>query len=44
VSAAEVDELMRFYHEGAKAGGFEGGGEFEAGHYNNRQIIWGRRV
>jgi hypothetical protein len=25
VSAAEVDELMRFYHEGAKAGGFEGG-------------------
>jgi LPXTG-site transpeptidase (sortase) family protein len=20
------------------------GGEFEAGHYNNRQIIWGRRV
>ena len=25
VSAADVDELMRFYHEGAKAGGFEGG-------------------
>jgi LPXTG-site transpeptidase (sortase) family protein len=20
------------------------GGEFEAGHYNNRQIVWGRRV
>jgi LPXTG-site transpeptidase (sortase) family protein len=20
------------------------GGEFEAGHYNNRQIVWGRRI
>jgi Protein of unknown function (DUF1592)/Protein of unknown function (DUF1588)/Protein of unknown function (DUF1585)/Protein of unknown function (DUF1595)/Protein of unknown function (DUF1587) len=25
VSAADVDELMRFYHEGAKSGGFENG-------------------